>query len=273
MGKRIKAKSKQEKLHGILALCALTLTVITVGVVLARYVFGQEGQAIVAAREFYFTSDLLTEEGAEYTLATGSTSVSFDLRNYADELRITGDNISYSVTLETDEMGCSLKNSSGILTGGSANENTVTLSMNSSGKYTVTAVTNTGSDDTGYQAEISATFIVPEPERNVYKYLEDQGDYVLFTVWTESVIGDMQIAFPAGLIPDNTDPALANVTNFKDGQYKGGLVYDQETFQSESYASHAYRFFKSGDSEYRADDFEAVLVRPVENLEAVEKTP
>ena len=234
MGKRIAKGTGKVNRRSLLGLLALAVSVLAVGGVIARYVYGETGEAFVSARPFYFASDLLrpVEEDTEYSLSPGSGSVTFAVRNFADELRITKDDIRYYVTTD----GGTLSESSGTLSGPGKGSDAITLSDLEDGKsYTVTVTTNTGSGDAGYQTTLQATFTVRTADK-VYKHLQSYGEYVILTVWAENVTGELSVDIPEKLIPDNTDPIMKDALT-------GGAFTDAVSFAAAPYASHTYRFF------------------------------
>lgn len=239
-----KYENKQKRPFGklpILLLLVLLIAVLAVWQVpglVARYTQEQSSQALLKAKEFYFTSDLLQPGGASYTLNPGTQSISFILRNHADTLRFSEVNVSYTVNVTGN---ATLDSTSGILSGtGNQSTKTVTLSGLKSGEsYTVTA-TGTG----GYSQTISATFTVAGQGSGVFKHTAESAEYILLTLWTEDTSGDVSITLPDHLIPDSTDSRLAGIQNFANGSYSGG------TFSAGSlsgFESHTYRFFKTPD--------------------------
>jgi len=247
-------------------LLALVLLIAGIGGVSAKYVKDFGGtDALVRAKEFYFSSDLLTENGAEYTLNPGTKEITFVLRNHDDQLRYSEDAVNYTVAVEG---GGTVSPNNGSLSGNEINSTvTVTLSGLQDGEsYTVTA---TGK--AGYKKSLTATFSVAKPGENVYKHLDNSdlsGSYVLLTVWTENVSGEVTISFPAGLIPDATDPLLSDIQNYKDGKYQKAA--DGTAGDLEAYSSHTYRFFlEEPFAEFTADSF---FVK-VNGQEATKKIP
>ena len=183
--------------------------------------------------------------------------MTFELRNYADALRYAEEDISYAVYVKNGDKYINAENelvdageepplfANGTLKTGKTNHATITLSGLTPGTYEITA---TG--DAGYQETLTATFKVSEAEAGVYKYVDAEDDYyVLLTVWTENVAGEVSISCPGGLIPDNTDPAMKTAKT-------GGTIADTTSFTS-AYSSHTYRFFKQtvGDENFDAGDF------------------
>ena len=223
---------------GIFVLLVLVGTAI--GSTSAKYVkdAGPQ-QAVVRAKEFYFSSDLLKENGANYTLNPGTASISFVLRNHDDELRYSESPIEYTVSVSGD---VAVSSPSGTL---SNDDISITISNLVDGQsYIVTA---TG--EAGYTKTLSATFIVRNQSEGVYKYLEmdPSGAFVLLTVWTENKSGEVTIRFPDGLIPDTTDEVLAVIRNYKNGQYVAntdGSGISDDAGILDVYSSHTYRFFQ-----------------------------
>lgn len=271
-GKRVLQEEPKRKRGKVVlySILAVLLVVVIAGGVYAKYFFEKDyGTDSVRAKEFYFTSNLLTKTGVEETLSAGMDSISFTLGNHPDLLRYSADNISYEVTVTeggaAPDPAITVTNGTGTIVNGGCNDVTVTLSNLTPGTYTVTA---TGK--AGYQEALTATIIVPPVPMKAYKHLNTANDtHVILTVWTESVSGNAVIGFPANLIPDNTDPAMAAVYNYDGGQYKAGSFTDTGNF-SGTYASHTYRFFKNNISDvFTVDQFNVT----VSGTEATASTP
>ena len=238
------------KKYSLFLLCSVVLVAVMAyagGTTYGRYVHQESSSGVVVAKEFYFTSDYLEPEGANYTLNPGTEEITFQLQNYADAPSSAEDDIAYTVTTT----GGTLSEGSGNIAKGDCNRANITLNGLAAGQsYTVTA---TGK--AGYQETLSATFTVAPAEAVVYKYLEQTNAYVLLTVWTENVSGKATVTFPDGLIPDNTDVAMVNVKNYSEGHYIGTMFNDADSF-SATYSTHTYRFFKEDTTiNYTVDDF------------------
>ena len=82
-----------------IAIIAAILLISVSGGVLAKYIYTKNGGSLFSAKEFYFTSDLLTEDGAKYVLNSTASEVSFTLGNFGDKLRYSQDNIKYEVSV------------------------------------------------------------------------------------------------------------------------------------------------------------------------------
>lgn len=225
----------EEKKHAgkrplLIALVILLLAAAVWGVS-AKYIYQSESKGLAHAGEFYFTSDMLTAEGGKtYPLNSGTTTVSFYLRNY-EGLNLSDLDINYTVTVEPAG-GVTVENASGTLKAGEeSDQQIVLLGLQKGTKYTVIA---TGKN--GYSETLSATFDIKD-DTGVYKNTRFFGDYVLLTVWTEGMEATVDISVLEHLIPDGTDPALVEL--YKDG------IYDGTSF---SYSlgvgeSKAFRFF------------------------------
>ena len=244
----------------------VVLSTLAVMGIYAKYTTGKKTEGYVSAAEFYFTSDILKETPATYTLnpgKNGETEISFELRNYADALRWSDGSIEFKigivsttsealegVTMKVDKIPQEINSDSshGTLEGGSAQSAKVTISGLKNGTtYTVTA---TG--DAGYVSTLSAIIVVKPDENNIYYNVasDHEGHYILLTVWTEKITGTVNITFPDGLIPDGTDPVMYK----KDFSEK--KVVDEINFKDKTYSSHVYRFFVTGNiNQYTNESF------------------
>ncbi len=178
----------------------LSLCVLTVGMLVAKYLNKKDSDGLVKSKNFYFTSDLLDSE--EHKLASGSTSLTFTLGNHEDDLRYSEVDIEYTVTVDN---GATVENGTGTLAKGSVNDAEVTVSNLRAGTYTVTAV-----GKGGYSKTLTATIIVPEKEAKLYYSIDDSaGEYTLLTVWNEGdKSGNVTVAYTG--IPDNTNPDMTD---------------------------------------------------------------
>ena len=226
----------------------LILLASTVWGVSAKYVRQQEEEQLVQAKMFYFTSDLLKEGGASYTLNPGTTKVEFTLNNFADDLRFSEDPIQYTYTINGTESTEAQLNETN-------KTDTIEFNVQAGGTYEVSA---TGI--AGYAKTLSATFKVLKAPANIYKHLapDTSGDhFVLLTVWTEDVSGDVTVSFPDGLIPDETDPKLQGIVNYSGGGYGGKTTASIEMKENNSMT---FRFFKEDPTTvYSAGQFGVTL--------------
>lgn len=264
-------KNKKISRRNVLAIGILAALVIPLGAVVsgvsAKYMKKVDDQTtVVRAREFYFTSDLLKENGAVYPLNPGTDTISFEVRNYADDLRYSEGQITF--TVEAGGATVTVEPEGNTLPGAQKSSAVVTLSDLEDGRTYTVRVVGSG----GYQKQLSAEFEILAPGTQVYKYLQmdPSGAFVLLTVWTENVSGNVAISAPAGLIPDATDGMLAGIRNYNAGQGKYQAMANQNAGTLGAYSSHTYRFFlETPFAEYNVDGFEVT----VGDTAATEKTP
>lgn len=204
----------------------------------AKYAQTKTDVTDTVAEDFYFTSPLLSTEGSTYTLMPTTTSLEIPICNYADSLRTSTANISYSYTV-TKEDGTAVAGGSGdgTLTGGAQSTGKISLTGLTTGTYTVKA-----SASSPFAANLAGTFVIPTADTGVHYTVSDTkgSAYATLTVWTEDYTGNIVISWSAGLIPDSTDPALSGLIT---GSGAGSL-----TVAGEAYASNTYRFFKTDTS-------------------------
>ncbi len=179
----------------------LSLCVLMVGMLAAKYLNERSSDGLVKAKNFYFTSSLL--DGEEHKLASGSTSFTFTLGNHEDDLRYSEVDIFYEVTVDN---GAEITSGgSGTLASGSIQDKEVTVSNLQPGTYTVTAV-----GKGGYSKTLTATIVVPEMETKIYYHIDDSSsEYTLLTVWNEGdKEGNVTVAYTG--IPDNTNSDMTD---------------------------------------------------------------
>lgn len=225
------------------------LSVVLTSGVLARYVQTQEPQDdSVTAKAFYFESNYLTEDNHEYKLNPGTTSVDFKLSNYETEARVSEVDSIYTITVTSTDTSFTIDGEVVTQKTLLANKNektdkTVTLGNLKDGySYSVTVTANGG-----YTKTLSATFSVVSTKNGFFMNVNSFNDkFVILTVWTENVSGDVTIEVPAGLVPDTTEPLLANIQNCVNGEYQEFTFSDTEHFD-EIFMSYKYRFFKTED--------------------------
>ena len=248
-------KGKYEHKHSHIRKRTIIITVLvvllfTVGGVFAKYIYNSGGMGLLSAKEFYFTSNLLTENTAKYVLNSKTTEISFTLGNNADKLRFSQDDIKYSITVGCKKGGnppiVTYADGEQVLSGGSVDTTSVTLEGLTMGEtYIVTATGRAG-----YKQTLKAEFTVSDKEENVHMHLDTSNDaFVLLTVWTHNMTGPLTVITPAGLIPDNTDPILRKVYNYSGTEY-GAVQFTDNTNFTEAYSSYTYRFFISEDKSY-----------------------
>ncbi len=230
---------------GILLL--LASVAVTSGV-LAKYADSREQDPKKAtAKSFYFESDLLTEDDHLYRINSGTESIEFTLYNYENDLRVSETECTYTVSVTTDDAEVTIngveRKDATITVGAVKADTTVTLGGLDDGyEYKVTVVA-----DGGYKKTLGAIFAIAPDKTGFFMNVNaNDAQYVILTVWSENVSGNVTVSVPAGLIPDTTDPIMKNITNYTDGEYTAFEFTDSESFAA-AYSSHAYRFFKTDD--------------------------
>ena len=228
----------------LVCVLALALFFLLIGNVVSKYVYKNNGQGVALAHEFFFESDCLTEEGKEFILSSGSTSVDVSLRNFPDELRFATTDVAYVLTVREKGSDEVLLQKTGSLAANKKSEATESVPVQSGKTYEIVATGNGG-----FVRTLKATFRVLPENAGIYKFVDDYDEYVLLTVWSENVTGNVGITFPSSLLPDNTDDVMSDVLD------TDGRVTDSDNFQK-AYSSHSYRFFKTDAEQlYSAESF------------------
>lgn len=218
--KKISKPSRKKVIISTVAV-VLSLCVLAVGMLVAKYLNEKESDGLVKAKNFYFTSNLL--DGREHTLAPDSTSFTFTLGNHEDDLRYSEVDISYEVTVDN---GATVT-SGGTLAKDVISDAEVTVSNLQPGTYHIKAV-GTG----GYSKTLTATIVVPDKETKLYYSVDDSaGEYILLTVWNEGdKAGNVTVEYTG--IPDNTN---SNMTDWR--------TNGSQNVSIAPYESKQFRFF------------------------------
>ncbi len=242
-------KFNNKKVFLIIAL-VLILAGSLIGGTYEYSVYKSETDTYIEAYNFYFDSDYLTEDGEVYMLSVDTKSVTFELRNFADSLRWSENDIEYTVS----STGGSLNITSGTLDKGEKSVVKITLEgLVNGGEYTITA-----KGSAGFEKTLSATFKVRNLEDGFYKYINEVDPYVILTVWTENISGEVTILFPSGLIPDNTCEGMENVKT-NEGSFTVSLGV---------YSSFEFRFFKTSNYD-DTNDFTVTMVLDDKTITAI----
>lgn len=217
-------QKKKPRLTDVLAgLCfvlALTLALSSAGATLARYVAEDSSQGMAIAAPFYFSSDKLSDAAPVYAISEPQGSeqaeISFDLYNYVDDLRRTGVNISYTITVYrgVGTAGTELrdKGSSGTLSGSGRSEQAVSILLDRSDFGGETGVTVVARASAPYEKTISASFqFTPQGGESLTGSLAAQDNALVLTISGGSG-STVTVTWPVGLTPDASDSIFAGAS-------------------------------------------------------------
>jgi len=197
---------KHKKINKLKIIIVLAIFIILVyGMyVFGRFIYNSALEAYFSARQFYFTSDILTVGGSQYTYDSwggiGEYTISFDLYSYNNELSKLDYDLEYTVSCEalsTDKITCSIYGAGGATSAdgiiyATTNTSSVTILINpiaqinegETVKFKVTAKT-----EEPYEKEISCTYslYIRLPEGNSYSIEDVAGrDYALLKLVNRS---------------------------------------------------------------------------------------
>lgn len=225
-------KLNVKKLFVFFLVTLVTLLLVST-TIYAIYIRNSSFNGVVTSDKYYFESDLLSESGETYELNSGTTEVSFSVKNFVDGLRISEVDIEVTIstsggTLDKNEitLDANLQSSDVIILSGLTDGNTYTVSAKGT---------------SGYEKELTATFVVRSSDKEIYKYIDKSNPaYVLVTVWSTEKTGDVVISFDdANIVPDKTWPTLLDFD----------LNQTTVNVHVENYTSYVYRFFVKSTSD------------------------
>lgn len=212
----------------------------------AKYAHQATDGRELSSPAFYFTSDVLTEDGSKtYDLPVGTTSISFELRNYSDDLRWCDTNIDYEYKVAAPD-GTQFASGAGVITRDASKGVAVPISatgLTQPGAYTVTATSTKP-----FSQQLSAKFTIAAANTDLNVSLADNNDSATatLTVSTQDYEGNVKVSWPAGVVPDQTQAEFDRVsTGDSSGNYSAGTV----TIAAKKFSTYTFRFFKTDPSQ------------------------
>lgn len=205
-----KTKRKKHTHFRYIIIIAIICIASIIAISYAKYTQKAKSNNAYTTENFYFESDLLKEnEGAEYNFGDGENSININLKNNADELRYTNQDISYKVLL-ADSSENTVATKEGTITGGDVNSSAVTFDNLTSGTYTVVAKALTP-----YTKTLTGKFKINSTNDDInYSVKDTSGSTNLnVTLITNSYSGNVTITFPDGLLPNNIETNFASITS------------------------------------------------------------
>lgn len=200
------------------AVLAVVVVLALAGFAAARYVIQQQQDGLATATDFYFTSDYLKEssESATYYIDPGTKDLTVELRNFADDLRTTSGDISYSVSA----VGATVTDTGvGALAKGVQSTAKITVAPSfGAQEFTVTATSTSP-----YAQELTAKFILAKGNHYTVEDMSGNTAAVLTMTCADSG-GPIKLVLPSGVIPDATDSRVTGSTFEADGPGVYSLV-------------------------------------------------
>ena len=155
----------------VAVISAISALILMLGIVpsLAKYVTEHGKQSEVVSDNFYFTSDYLSESAIPEHKIYGD-SVSFEIRNYIDSLRVNASDIVYTVTATDGTLSFDGRP----LIGGT--ENCAKITLTYSGEEAEKEITVTVTSSSPYVKELKAKFVFTKPALR-YEITDSVGSY------------------------------------------------------------------------------------------------
>ncbi len=219
MRKKYKKRSLSKGEILVLALTVIFVLTAITGGIWAKYTSKFSAGDGFTITPFYFESDYLTEEGAEYTVY--DDSVVFNLYNHDGLNYMTKSNVRYSISADSGTLSptsVTYKDGTDIpqLNVGEKRTHTYTLTKGASSTVTVTAEST---NDSGFIKTLSATFHF---EDSGYYSITDYDHYITVDIYTGAnpPNGGKQQFYYKNFVPDASNPVLSNF------ERPGADVYD-----------------------------------------------
>lgn len=186
------------------------IIVLCVALMLAKYKINLGEQHELTSQNFYFSSNFLkSEEEPTPTYEIYGNTVTFEVRNYIDSLRINETDISYEVTAE----GCAIVTSSDTLWKGEKNSESITLTYafpsGEQQKEITVSVIGTGK----FTQTLKATFKFIKYDGLKYEIKDEtKRDYAELYIYTGKAASDVTISW------DNTKLLIDETNDYVFGK-------------------------------------------------------
>lgn len=179
-----------------------------VGVTAARYAMQRTDQSIVAAQDFYFTSDFLKGEGETALYYIDSKlPVTIHLYNAEDSLRVTSGNIRYKVEVTG---GTCTDSGNGVLSATGGESGPAVADLVVTPQDSASAIEVKVTSESPYHKVLSAKFMVGKGNMATIEDTTGKRAAVLTMTCVDDE-KEIQITLPSGVIPDETND---NVVSF-----------------------------------------------------------
>lgn len=201
---------KRKIIAGVSALIGLII-LLCVTLMFAKYKMNLGKQSEITSQNFYFSSNFLKADEVPPSYEIYGNTVTFEVRNYIDSLRINDTNISYTVTAD----GVAVDTSSGTLGKGAKNSDSITLTYTfpdgEEQKEITVSVTGTGD----FTQTLKATFKFIKYDGLKYEIKDKAGrNYAELYIYTGKTASDVTISWDKTklLIDETNDYIFGNVT-------------------------------------------------------------
>lgn len=179
------------------------IIVLCVALLFAKYKMNLGEQSEITSQNFYFSSNFLKSDEEPPVYEIYGNTVTFEVRNFIDSLRINATEINYTVSAE----GGSL-NKTGTLTGGTAKSESITLTYAFADNEDQKEITVTATGTGDYTQTIKAKFVLIKPYNLRYEIKDKENrDYAELYIYTGNT------ARNAITINWNKDKILIDETN------------------------------------------------------------
>ena len=231
---------KKIKKRTIIIILAIFIITLPLTVTFSKYVVKKIGDYILMANHFYFNSDKLKEDGANYQMNnwTGASNINiqFDLNNHQNNILTSSSDIDYklSVTCPTD-VTCTLDSAyTGVIYAASGSKNfNLTLTPNRTfNENESISVTVNAESTSPYVKKLSATYVITVGKKGIAYSISDAPDNNTFNFIITNALDYYTVkeTFGTSNIGDkisyDTYKSLSTENQAKCTSYKVTLTFD-----------------------------------------------
>lgn len=221
----MKKNEKKKKLNIKVFIIILVLTCIVL-YTFSKYIVQVDNKHIQTSENFYFNSNILSEEEKIYKLydwdGTSEYLLAIDLKNYDDTIRYTNKDINYVIVATSNDADISIENENGTIIGNSMNAVTSILRINPKKKINANnyiEVNIEAKSSIPYEKNLKATVQLYVKENKKYiSNLENFSDDAILGITTLDINGGITIEYDSNKVYlDTTDEIFAGQTINKNG--------------------------------------------------------
>lgn len=218
------------------------------GGVIAKYIAEDMQEPLYVAKAFYFESDYLVQpiggSFPQYTLQTGVNEIQFTLKNHVDELRFSEVDIEYKVVLTKDGEMLS-QTTTGNLAKNNKSDKKIEFKDLAEGTYIIEATATAP-----YVKVLKAQFTIVDNKDEICAQVYDaaKSPVLQLTVTSEDYEGEIDIRWPEGVLPDNTDSLLQGVTT------------NSCKVEIQKYSEYTFQFFKTNPNEVYTNEISGAVI-------------
>ena len=218
---------KRRIIAGVSVMLGL-IVLLCVTLMFAKYKMNLGKQREITSKNFYFSSNFLKSDEEPVYEIYGNT-VTFQVRNYIDSLRINDTNINYTVSADFGSLN---KEGGTLIADGATKTDSIKLTYNfpeNEDRKEITVTVTGKGKDTKYTKELKAKFILIKPVNLSYEIKDKAGrDYAELYIYTGKTASNVTINWDKDkiLIDETNDYVFGKLDSNKNSAKNVNIAAD-----------------------------------------------